>query len=170
VAFDDGERPRGRTVRESLPAFGVCLQDYTIQSSVDVEPIPGLSVILEPFSAYAFTCYVAYLADTAADLRIQIDSPDLASGQWAVQALTYQDTGGVTGEFITWLQEGPNPAGSQFLASGGSSPLFLRVTGQVSTGGHGGALQLSAGQRVSNAAATTVAAYSWLEASKIEEV
>jgi hypothetical protein len=170
VAFAANSTPRGRDLRESLPQFGVCLQDYTIQSSIDVEPIPGLSVILEPHCSYAFSCYLAYLANTAADLRIQIDSPDLAAGSWAVQALTYLDTNKITGEFVSWLQEGPNPAGSQFLASGSASPLWERITGTCSTGGYGGTLQLSAAQRVSTAAATTVAAYSWLEVTKIEEL
>lgn len=166
--------PRGRDVREAFPQVGACLADVTFQSTIDIEPVPGMSVILEPHCSYLFTGYVGYRATAGVGLRLRLDAPRLSTGQWGIHGYPLSGGGGsplvMTGETVGWLQE-TLASGDEFLLGGlgVGNPLWARLEGSVQVAGIGGALQLGATQAVATATVSVVSALSWIEAVKIGE-
>ena len=175
MTFEVSSIPRGRQLREAFPLIGVCAQDYTWQSTVDFEPIPGMAVLLEPHCAYAITAYLSYSSDTAADLWVRLDRPTLSAGQWGINGLPSAATGSVgsgTADTAQWLQEGTFsgvPDSYRLAGIGTSTPAVARLSGFCATASYGGALQLVGAQYVSTASVTTLHALSWLEVVKIDE-
>jgi hypothetical protein len=176
VTFVAGEKVRAPSLRERLPMLGFAAADVALNQSIDVTVIPGMSVVLEPASIYAWEGILAFEAANTPKIVVTTLGLDSASGHWATWGLD-DATGGTTGvgpvdarQTLGYGDRASLGFGDVFgfnLAGATGVAQSCLLCGVIATGDRGGALQVAFEQLVADAANTTVNAGSWIRAQKI---
>lgn len=168
MPFTAAEPLRAINVRFALPVVAVTKNDVAVVSLEEPVDIPGLSVDLDPYGVYAFDGYVGYSGPSAGSIAFGFTVPvSTLGGHWCTATLR-SDNAGATTEDVALLRIalGNYPAGG----TAGSTGVAAQPHGYVMTGAFGGPLQWRFSQGFSTASATTIAAGSWLRATRIGDV
>jgi len=122
-----------------------------VNNSAVLQDIPGLSIGVAANSWYAVQFFITYMADAAADLRLQITAPAGSGGQW----IDYAGNARI--------------AGTPMNIAGGGAAVELPwiLTGYYNGGGAGGNLKLQAAQWVAQANNLTISVGSWASYIKL---
>lgn len=102
---------------------------------------------------YAFEMYIKYIAGAAPDLKIFIDTPAGASGDfmitgWALGGTNYTPSYGLVATTLTF--------------EGLGADAYIHIRGQVTMGGTAGNVKLRAAENTSDASPGTIISSSWV--------
>lgn len=127
---------------------------------------PQLLFTVRAGAVYLLDGWIKYTADPAADINIDWSIPAGALGEWTGAGASIDTTASANGYSVQLAANDVESARS-FGGAGTTANLTLDIKGTLRVGDTAGTYQLLWAQRVSNAAATTVYADSWLRLHRV---
>jgi hypothetical protein len=173
VAFTSGVEVSARDLRDMYPLIGVTETDVAVNQTIDWEPVPGLTVIVAPDTAYALDGYVGWSA-VPPGIRVGIVYPPSAVGRWGMQRMSPDvgppGTGIGNVHSTSSTNTGPDNVGSSGGALGAAAYQYGLMRGYLQTGSDGGSVQLVFTQESAISTFVTIHAGSWMTLSKMGNV
>lgn len=161
---------RGRTATSDDPIGGWRsarrTSDLPRTSNATPAADPQLLFSVQVGAVYLLDGWIKYSADVAADINLDWAIPTNALGEWTGTGASI-DTAGSANGYTVQLAATDVDAARSFGGAGTGAMLTIDIKGTLRMGDTAGTYQLLWSQRVSNAAATTVYADSWLRLHRV---
>lgn len=144
----------------------------SVTSSTVLQADDHLFIALEANTIYTMLCFIGYVGNDTGDIKFAWGIPAGTTMDWFAIGGDSLDAGFAAGatrgetQFFASLNQTTNPTGSIDYTASTSSLAVLGI-GMVRTTGTAGNLTLNWAQNTSNGTATTVAAGSWVQLTKV---
>jgi hypothetical protein len=160
----------GRAATSDDPVGGIRVARKTTDtartSTATTAADPQLLFTVRAGAVYLLDGWIKYTADPAADINVDWDIPAGSLGEWTGAGASI-DTAAAANGYSVQLAANDVESARSFGGAGTGSNLTLDIKGTLRVGATAGTYQLLWAQRVSNAAATTVYADSWLRLHRV---
>ena len=161
---------RGRTAVDDDPIGGIRVarktSDLARGTTATPAADPQLTFTVRAGAVYLLDGWIKYSADVAADINLDWAIPTGALGEWTGTGASI-DTAGSANGYQVQLAANDVESARSFGGAGTGANLTIDIKGTLRVGDTAGTYQLLWSQRVSNAAATTVYADSWLRLHRV---